>query len=323
MCYATAMSQTVASVIVRVAPIILLMAAGIAVRRVQLVGAQTMEELKKLVVNLALPAVLFRAFLDMDLDWSYAWIFLTILVVCVVLWYYGVFARRALRLNQDYFPFLTTGFEFGMLGITLFGAAYGMQYVGYIAVVDLSHELFIWFVFVTLLIRKRDGAGSIAATAAGFARSPVIIGILAGLLLNVGGLRQAVYTAPVGRALLDSLQLLGAMLVPSILLIIGYGLHINLANIREAAVSVGLRLAALIPIALFTVLIVARRWLMLPLPFERAIVTFLLLPPPYIIPLFMKESDGRGKEYVHSVLSLYTVITVALFIAYFVANPTI
>ncbi|TVQ40093.1 MAG: hypothetical protein EA384_04075 [Spirochaetaceae bacterium] len=317
------MDHTVSAVLVRVTPIILLMGAGIVVRRVRLIGEKSVEDLKKLVVNLALPAVLFRAFLDMDLDWSHGWIFVTVLAICVALWYYGRAAQRVLRLPQDYFPFLTTGFEFGMLGITLFGAAYGMQYVGYIAVVDLSHELFIWFVLVTLLIRKRDGNSSFSATAGSFLRSPVIIGIIAGLLLNLSGARQAVAAAAAGRAVLDTLELLGAMLVPAILLIIGYGLRINLANVREAGLSVVLRLAGLVPMALFAVLVVVRTWLRLPLPFERAMVTFLLLPPPYIIPLFMKTSDSRGKEYVHSVLSLYTVITVLLFISYFLTSPTI
>ena len=317
------MDQTVSAVLVRVAPIILLMGAGIVVRKVRLIAEKSVEDLKKLVVNLALPAVLFRAFLDMDLDWSHGWIFVTVLAICIALWYYGRALQRVLRLPQDYFPFLTTGFEFGMLGITLFGAAYGMQYVGYIAVVDLSHELFIWFVLVTLLVRKRDGNSSFGATAGSFVRSPVIIGIIAGLLLNLGGVRQALAAATVGRAVLDTLELLGAMLVPTILLIIGYGLRINLANIREAGLSVVLRLAGLVPMALFAVLVVVRTWLRLPLPFERAMVTFLLLPPPYIIPLFMKASDSRGKEYVHSVLSLYTVITVLLFIAYFLTSPTI
>ena len=99
--------------------------------------------------------------------------------------------------------------------------------------------------------------------------------------------------------------------------------HIRRANLKTAAGSVALRLAALIPIAAVTVLLVTRRLLSLPLPFERAIVTFLLLPPPYIIPLFMKEDQRAEKEYVHSVLSLYTVITVALFVLYFVTNPSI
>lgn len=317
------MSHTVASVLARVAPIIILMTVGVAIRRVRLIGEKSVEELKKLVVNLALPAVLFRAFLDMALDWSQSWIFVTILVICIALWYYGVLIKRLLRLPHAYFPFLTTGFEFGMLGITLFGAAYGLQHVGYIAVVDLSHELFIWFVFVTLLLRRRDGTSSIRSTAAGFVRSPVIVAILAGLALNVSGTGSAIHRAAAGRAVLETLETLGAMLVPTILLIIGYGLRINGAFLRQAARSVVLRLAALVPIALFTVYVVSRRWLALPVPFERAIVTFLLLPPPFIVPLFMRESDLQEKQYVHSVLSLYTLLTVLLFLVYFVTHPSI
>ncbi|TVR00381.1 MAG: hypothetical protein EA403_11635 [Spirochaetaceae bacterium] len=317
------MQPSIVAVLVRVGPVVVLIAAGMVVRRGGLVSSSSMEELKKLVVNLALPAVLFRAFFDMDLDWSYLSIFATILIVCVVLWFYGVWSGRTVWRGRPYHPFLTTGFEFGMLGIPLFAAAYGMQYVGYIAIVDLSHELFIWFVFVTLLLRRRDGAASLAQTAGSFIRSPVILGILAGLLLNALGARDAVRATAAGQVALETFSLLGGMLVPAILLIIGYGLRFSGLVLREAIGGIALRLAALIPIAAFVVLVLVRRVFALPLPFERAVVTFLLLPPPYIIPLFMPESAHNERDYVHSVLSLYTALTVVLFVVYVVLNPTI
>jgi hypothetical protein len=71
-----------------------------------------------------------------------------------------------------------TGFESGMLGISLFGSAYGLSQVGYFAVVDLGHELFIWFFFLALLLAKRDGIRSPGRLFGAFIRSPVIIASL-------------------------------------------------------------------------------------------------------------------------------------------------
>ena len=65
--------------------------------------------------------------------------------------------RRRLNVPHPYFPFLMTGFEYGMLGVSLFGSAYGLENIGYIAVADLGHELFIWFVFLALLLMTREG----------------------------------------------------------------------------------------------------------------------------------------------------------------------
>ena len=54
------------------------------------------------------------------------------------------------KLDILIFHILITGFEYGMLAISLFGAAYGLDKIGYIAIVDLGHEIFIWFVFLPL-----------------------------------------------------------------------------------------------------------------------------------------------------------------------------
>ena len=42
------------------------------------------------------------------------------------------------------------------MGVSLFRSAYGLEKLGYIAVVDLGHEIFIWVIFLAALMVKRD-----------------------------------------------------------------------------------------------------------------------------------------------------------------------
>jgi hypothetical protein len=49
----------------------------------------------------------------------------------------------------------------------------------------------------------------------------------------------------------------------------------------------------------------------------------LLLPPPFIIPLFMRKDDTEEKRYVNNTLALYSLVSIAIFAVYFILNPTL
>jgi len=198
--------EQTALIINRVLPIFLLIGLGYWVRRRQFVAESTVDDLRKIVVNLALPAVLFTSFVQIELQTAYIAIFVTTFSLCVALLILGRWLQRALQIKRAYFPFMMTGFEYGMLGVSLFGSAYGLENIGYIAVLDLGHELFIWFVFLAFLLAERDGIQRPAQLASAFVRSPVIIAILAGIALNLLGLGDLLYVPPATPAYPASLQ---------------------------------------------------------------------------------------------------------------------
>jgi predicted permease len=315
------MLASLADVVVRIAPIVLILFLGNVIRWTGLVASSTIDDIKSLVVNVALPAVLFIAFLDMNLEPEYLGIFVVVLAVCILLYFYGRGVRRLLGIKHDYFPYLVTGFEFGMVGITLFGAAYGLDQVGYIAIVDVSHELFIWFGFVTMLVAKRDGLSRFGDTVKGFFRSPVIIAIVSGLVLNLLGLGEFIRSFVGTKAIVETLQTLGNLLIPLILIIIGYGMRLSLDALRSAGAVLATRLVVLVPLILLVNALVVNQWLGLAPGFEAAIFTFFILPPPFIVPLFMRQDQVEERTYTNNVLTVYTIVTLVLFIAYFVANP--
>ena len=151
------MQQTI-QIFNQVLPILFLISLGYWTRQKQFLSESTVDELRKIVVNLALPAVLFTSFLHIELKSAYFVIFALTFVLAGLLFMLGRFLKKRLAIRFAYFPFLLTGFEYGMLGVSLFGAAYGLEQIGYIAVADLGHEIFIWFVFLPLLLIQRDGA---------------------------------------------------------------------------------------------------------------------------------------------------------------------
>lgn len=304
-------------------PILLLIAIGVGLRLLSVISAATIDDLKKFVVALVLPSVLFTVFLDLDFQPAYAGVFVLIAVICLVLLVIGRILGRWLAPNRPYFPFMLTGFEYGMLGVSLFGAAYGMGSMGYIAIVDLSHEFFIWFIYVPLLMILRDGASKPSTILKLFFTSPVIIGLVGGLVLNALGLSEMVKTAPVVSSIYQVMTLLIAMAVPIILIIVGYGISIRRDGLGEVLLVVALRYTIIVPAALVINHFVIGGLFGLGPPFQVAFFSLMILPPSFIIPVFLQSASDSDKAYVTNVLAVSTVVTLVIFSIYLGFNPAL
>lgn len=312
-----------AQIINRVLPILLLIILGYWIRRTHFVSESTIDDIKKLVINFALPSVLFLSFLNIQLELKYLVLFIILFMLCMLLYWLGKFLKRQFNIQHTYFPFVTTGFEYGMLGISLFGAAYGLENIGYIAIVDLGHEFFIWSVFLALLLMQRDGIQDPKLLIKSFLKSPVSIAILLGILLNIMGVKDLLYQLPVTGALMETLKYLGSLTIPLILIIVGYGIKFDRLGFKDASLVVALRLSILIPLALILIVFLLRGPLKLGKPFEAALFTLLILPPPFIVPLYIKPENIKDKHYVNNVLTVYTVVTIIIFTIFFILNPSI
>lgn len=306
-----------------IAPILILLLIGVFLRKTSLISAQTVIDLKKIVVNLALPAVLFTSFLTMDLQSKYFWFLPILFGYCLLMYLLGRLIQRLRKSDQSFFPFLITGFEAGMIGVSLFGAAYGLEEVGKFAIIDLGQELFIWFVYVALLMHQREGQTKPLGLIKMFATSPVIIAVFSGLLLNLVGLPQLLQSTPIFQGFLTTINLIGALTVPLILFVVGYGIQLDLQELLFSAQVILIRLGISIPAALLINRFVVRGWLQLGIGFEAAFFTMLILPPPFILTLFMDQDKTEDIHRIDNTLTLHTLISIIVFIIYFALNPTI
>ena len=317
------MDQTI-QIINRVLPILLLLSIGYWIRVKNFLSPPTIEDLRKFVVNITLPAVIFISFLEIELKSAYFVIFGFMFLLCILLFFLGRWLKNLLNIQYEYFPYLITGFEYGMLAISLFGSAYGLSKIGYIAIVDLGHEIFIWFIFLPLLLIKRDGSQSLAKIGRSFISSPVVIAIIASLILNVSGTAVALYELPVTGAIMSILESLGNLTIPLILIIIGHGIKLDQHGLRDSLQIVAIRLLILIPLALVVNIVLIRNILQLDAFFEAAVFTLLISSPPFIVPLYAKKDLAvTEKQYINNVLMVHTVISIAVYIIYFALNPLV
>jgi predicted permease len=54
----------------------------------------------------------------------------------------------------------------------------------------------------------------------------------------------------------------------------------------------------------------------------RKVVVNLALPAPFIVPLYIRPNLAVAeKQYINNVLTVHTVVSIAIYIVYFVINP--
>ena len=305
----------------KILPILVFLFLGSLFRRIQLLKKETIDDLKHFIVNVTLPAVLFVSFLNTTIELRYLTLMIVMFLLCVILL---VIAKRFYRHKAvRYIPFLFTGFEFGMLGISLFASAYGMGAIGPIAIIGIGHEFFIWFIYLSYLLKENEKTASTKNLLRSFFTSPVILAILSSVLLNLLGLRPFISNLFFSEGLFTSLEWLLNLTPPIILIIVGYEIRFSRDTMKESAKLVLVRMLLVFPFGLLISFFIIHKLLGLNLNFQIALWTFLLLPPPFILPLYMPPGFDNEKSLINNTLFLNTIISIVLFIILFAFFPVL
>jgi predicted permease len=300
----------------RVLPVLLLFVLGAVLRRRAFLAEATVADLRRFVLAVTLPSALFLTFLRVSLELRYLPIVLVVFAACVVMLLVGPGLVRLTGVRSPFAGPLMTGFEAGMLGYAIYGGVFGQAALYRFGIVDLGQVLFVFFVLATVLTRRATGVTpGAAATVLAFVRTPVILAILAGVVGNIVGLGALLVSTPISAALLTTLGLLGACTTPLIAVVIGYSTRLRPGALSRPARTVAIRLVAWVALAVPFTLFVVRGVLGLDPLFAAAVMTMAILPPPFVIPLYMGTApdDQAERDYVADTLSLATVATLVAF----------
>lgn len=289
-----------------VLPVLLMLFLGAFCRRKAIISREGIQALKTAAVQIALPAVLLHTFAVTQYTFRDVMIPLIMFAVCVAAWLLGKALGPRLRMNSPFVPFMTTGFEAGMLGYALFTLLYGNEQVASFARIDLGQVLFVFTLYKILLNRSEGKQVAVQTLVREMVSSPIILAIAAGVLLGATGLYQALIPSGIS-ALVDACTVfVSAPAAPLILLVIGYDLVFDDIPWKDALSVVGLRLA--IMAVLGTAVFFTLRQLFPELRSEAAVILMFLLPPPFVLPVFATGESQR--TYVSASLSLSTLVSI-------------
>jgi predicted permease len=303
----------------RVLPVLLLVGLGALFRRSGFLSAGAIDGLRKLVLNVTLPSALFLAFLRTGLEAQYAVIVISVFGACLLMLAVGPWLRRGVGVRSEAMPSLMAGFEAGMIGYALYSAIFGSEHLYRFAVVDLGQVLFVFFVLAPVVTRWASGqTPPLSATVEAFIKTPVIIAIVAGVAGSLLGVGEGLESNAITSAGLETLAMLAAVTTPAIAIVIGYSTSFSAGSLVDPAKTLLVRLPIWIAAAVLFNALVIEGWLGLDRLFAAAVMTMAVLPPPFVVPLFMARARGRDvsddpdHDYLANTLSLATVVTLVL-----------
>ncbi len=291
-------------------PVMVMLGLGMLCRKKRLLSREGVDALKTVAVNIALPAVLAHTFAVTSYSMMDLVIPLMMYALCVAAWLLGKWAGRRLRMSSRFIPFLTTGFEAGMLGYALFTLLYGSQRTAEFARVDLGQVLFVFTLYKLLLGMETAEKSQPGKLMGEMLSSPIIWAIGIGVCLGATGLYQRFKPSGIS-ALLDAcLDFAAAPVSALILLSIGYDLVFRDIPWKAAWAAVGLRLAIMAALGSLFLVCVHILWPQARL--DSAVYLMFVLPPPFVLPVFAK--DGEQQAFLSSVLSLSTLVSIGGFV---------
>ena len=286
-------------------PVFAALALGVFCRSRSFLSRETVDGMKKVVLNLCLPFVLLEAFATAEYTLSALLLPLTMFGICCAALALGYLAVRIFRIHGRLTAFLASGFEAGMLGYALFALLFPGEKTAEFALPDIGQTLFVFTLYKILLSGKKD----LKAIGKDMATTPILWAVAAGVLLGATGLYGKLCDWGVSGVMDATANFLAGPTGMIILLTVGYDLVLREIPWKKTAGLIAMRLG--IMAILYGVGVLLNRTLLNNVFFEGALLLMLILPPPYVIPVFADEPQERVQ--ISSALSAMTFVTIILF----------
>ena len=297
--------ESLISVLETALPVFLALGLGMLCRSRNFLTREGIDALKKVVLNLTLPFVLLNAFATAEYSAAALILPLMMFGICCLALALGFLIIRLTGMKSRLAPFLASGFEAGMLGYALFVLLFPEESVSQFALPDIGQTLFVFTLYKVLLSGKRD----VKAIAKDMATTPILWAVLAGVLIGATGLYGVMQKYHISGILDASTSFLSAPTGMIILLTVGYDLVIRDIPWKKTGGLIAMRLAVMA--VCLGAMILLNRTVLSGMLFEGAAVLMVLLPPPYVIPVFADEPSERVQ--IASALSALTLVTMVLF----------
>lgn len=278
---------------------------GMLCRSRNILSREGVDALKNVVINFTLPFVLVNAFATAEYSLAAILLPLMVFIICCVALVLGHFIIKISGMGSRLAPFLASGFEAGMLGYALFQLLFPEESISKFALLDIGQTLFVFTLFKILLSGKKD----MKAIGKDMLTSPILWAVFIGVVLGATGLYSAMGQWGVSGILDQLTSFLSAPTGMIILLTVGYDLVLKQIPWRKTGGLVLMRLAVMA--VCLGIMVLLNRTVLKGIMFEGAALLMVILPPPYVIPVFSDEPAERTQ--IASALSAMTLVTMILF----------
>lgn len=306
------------SIVLKIVPVILLIALGVFCEKTGFISKEAIGGIKKLMMNISLPSLLFLTLLRSELKPEYFLISAFVFAACSAGLSMGFLFKKLQRSQNRFYPSVFSSFTTGLVGYSLFISAFGSEELYKLAILDIGNLIFIFIVLMNFLQKvscEFSGVKKLPVKAhiLNMFKSPLLMGAFAGILASLSGAAPFIQAFPATSALMAALSLTADAAVPLTLLVIGYELHFTPKNFVKPASAVVLRLSMMLVFAFLLNTFVLDRMLGLDHMSQMALYTMFILPPTFLIPVFI-EGDCEDKSFIVNFFSIHLIITIIAFV---------
>ena len=293
-------------------PVIVMLAIGVLCRKKQLISEAGIDGFQALVMNFALPAVLFLNFYNNSISADMVLLPVVLFVVTLAGIFVGKLVCCLFRQRDPAMPLMMAGYEAGQLGYTLLALLVGSSMLSRFAVMDIGHTLAIFTVYIAMVKGIGGEKQTAGETIKGILTTPVLIAVFAGLIVSLSGL-GAFLTSSGAVEVVDAVfDFISAPTSALILVVIGYRMAFSLDSVKAVLKASVIRI--LIQAVFFAVIYLVFKQLGGIFSEEITLISLavmFILPPPYVLPIYLK--DKEKKTFYSTALSFYTILSMVAF----------
>ncbi|WP_304943218.1 AEC family transporter [Vallitalea guaymasensis] len=301
----------------KVMPILILFLIGFLIRKTNFLSKESIDGIKKIVIDMALPAVLFIAFVNIELKKEYVGLIFSIILLCSIMLCIGFLLTKIPKISNPVLPFVLCGFTFGLLGIPLYITVFGETNLPSMAIMGVGHEFFLWIIYMSAVKLVFSNEKLSLKTLKGFLTSPLIIALVLGITINVLGLSNLLHEQPVLNGLYVTLEYFSQIATPLILIVIGYGLSFDKEFTKYTIIYVIMRYAIMLTVGYLIKFLIIDRFMTFDKYLEYAYFTLLILPPPFSLSIFVaRYGDEKNAKLVNNITVATTCVCVITYIVY-------
>lgn len=271
------------------------------------VSAESIEGIKKLVLNVFLPAQVFMAFASMELTLGTLLVPACSCTLCFFAYFVGKLTEKRLGRFGPVHRFLMSSSEPGMLGYALYGLLYGTDGIAPIVLVDSGLAIFFFGFFFTRLMKLGTEEGEQKNGWRAAAESPILRMILLGLIMNLTGLFDKLMATQAGGIVETTFSLLTAPVSCLMIFSVGYGMRIDKKIMEPVLKTSFWRLVGFIPLGVLLSFVLTRAGF--GKEYANALLLFCCLPASYLISAYLRGDEMQ--RYGNTELSLHALVSVA------------
>lgn len=272
-----------------------------------ILSTEHVDGLKKIVLNVFLPAQVLQAFASMELSAATLLVPACSCALCFFAFFVGKLTEKRLGAYGPCHRFLMSSSEPGMLGYALYGLLYGSDAIAPIVLADSGLAIFFFSFFFPRLMRFGSEEGEQKSALRAASESPILRMLVLAVILNVTGLADKLMATELGPVVTDTLALLSSPVSCLMLFSVGYGMRIDKSILKPVLKTSFWRLVGFLPLgAVFCLLLTKAGF---GREYINALLLFCCLPASYLISAYLRGSELQ--RYGNTELSFHALISVA------------